>query len=222
MFSDPAPRTRGVIADDGAITDWRDDGAHPIHLRVRMQAGDLLYANNGDIGEMTYRIVPVADDGVTSDPSTAAFDLTRELGALWAFLDGGSLTERIASLECDLNGSEASELPEIYARHGITAAALESSFVARDRLGRINDVIHAFAISIVLPTILEPGEILLKRPSLAAGNDPTRPFDLETDRRVAEFKMSRWDGHDAARMRQLVKDLVHLAATTRLIASDWR
>ena len=47
---------------------------------------------------------------------------------------------------------------------------------------------------------------------LAAGNDPTRPFDIETDRRIAEFKMSRWDGHDAARMRQLVKDLVHLAA----------
>ena len=61
------------------------------------------------------------------------------------------------------------------------------------------------------PPILEPGEDCT-RPSLAAGNDPNRPFDDETDRRVAEFKMSRWDGHDAARMRQLVKDLVHLAA----------
>lgn len=117
----------------------------------------------------------------------------------------------IARLEQELAGSQARELPQIYANHGITPAALESSLVARDRLGRINDIIHALAITIALPAILEPDEIL-KRPSLAAGNDPTRPFDIETNRRVAEFKMSRWDGHDAARMRQLVKDLVHLAA----------
>jgi hypothetical protein len=199
------------VADNGAITDWRADGAHPIHLRVRMQAGDLLYANNGDIGDMTYRIVPVAEDGVTSATSTAAFDLDDEFAALWAFLDRGSLTTAISLLERDLDGSEPSELPEILARYGITPAALESSLIARDRLGRINDIIHALAIATVLPTILEPGEIL-ERPSLGAGNDSTRPFDIETDRRVAEFKMSRWDGHDAARMRQLAKDFVHLAA----------
>jgi hypothetical protein len=58
---------------------------------------------------------------------------------------------------------------------------------------------------------LEPDEIL-RRPSLAAGNDPSRPYDVETDRRVAEFKLARWDGHDAMRKRQVFKDLVHLAA----------
>jgi hypothetical protein len=74
------------VAENGAITDWRTDGAHPIHLRVRMQAGDLLYANNGDTGEMTYRIVPVGRDGVTSDASTPAFRLNETLAGLWAFI----------------------------------------------------------------------------------------------------------------------------------------
>jgi hypothetical protein len=35
---------------------------------------------------------------------------------------------------------------------------------------------------------------------------------LETNRRVAEFKLSRWTGSDAMRKRNTFKDLVHLAA----------
>jgi hypothetical protein len=198
------------IAENGAITDWRSDGAHPIRLRVRMQAGDLLYANNGDVGEMTYRIVPVAGDGVTSDVSTPAFDLNEALTGLWDFLGRGPFTAAIAQLERDLEGAQAGAIPEILARYGATPGALESGLIARDRLGRINDVIHALAIALMLPSVLEEGEVL-QRPSLAAGNDPTRPFDVETDRRIAEFKLSRWDGHDTSRMRQLVKDLVYLA-----------
>ena len=87
---------------------------------------------------------------------------------------------------------------------------LMAALLVRERLGRMNDVIHASAIVVVLPHILEPGEAL-HRPSLAAGNDPTRPFDIETDRRVAEFKLARWRRADAMRKRQLFKDLVHLA-----------
>jgi hypothetical protein len=64
---------------------------------------------------------------------------------------------------------------------------------------------------LALGKILEPGETL-RRPSLAAGNDPTRPYDVETDQRIAEFKLSQWRGSDAARKRQTFKDLVHLAA----------
>jgi hypothetical protein len=47
---------------------------------------------------------------------------------------------------------------------------------------------------------------------LAAGNDSRRPFDLETDQRVAEFKLARWRGADATRKRQVFKDLAQLAA----------
>lgn len=67
-------------------------------------------------------------------------------------------------------------------------------------------------IGLALEELTEPGEVL-SRPSLAAGNDPSRPYDLEPDRRVAEFKFGRWDaGSDAARKREAFKDLVGLAA----------
>lgn len=49
------------------------------------------------------------------------------------------------------------------------------------------------------------------RPSLGAGNDASRPFDLETDRRIAEFKVAQWKGADTMRKRGLFADLVHLA-----------
>ncbi|MFF2516540.1 hypothetical protein [Streptomyces sp. NPDC058086] len=78
--------------------------------------------------------------------------------------------------------------------------------------GRLNDLIHAAGIVLALPHLLEDGEEIAVRPSLAAGNDPHRPFDLETDRRVAEFKLARWRGADAMRKRQTFKDLVMLAA----------
>ena len=94
--------------------------------------------------------------------------------------------------------------------HGLSGDLLLAAEVVRRDVGRINDVIHATAISLALPHILDADEVLL-RPSLEAGNDPSRPYDVETDRRIAEFKLGRWRGADAMRKRQLVKDLVHLA-----------
>jgi hypothetical protein len=64
----------------------------------------------------------------------------------------------------------------------------------------------------MLPTLLDDDEVVQGRPSLAAGNDPTRPYDLQTNRRIAEFKLAQWAGADAMRKRGLFKDLVHLAS----------
>ena len=49
------------------------------------------------------------------------------------------------------------------------------------------------------------------RPSLGSGNDVSRPFDLATNIRVAEIKVSVWSGGDAARQKALAADLFHLA-----------
>lgn len=138
-------------------------------------------------------------------------DLGTRLAPLTAFLGATPLTQAIAQLERALDGSVAEEVPERLANEGVTDDLLRAAFDARAEFGRINDLIHAAAIGLALPHLLEHGE-RLRRPSLAAGNDPSRPFDVETDRRIAEFKLSRWDGHDAGRKRQLFKDLVHLAA----------
>ena len=82
----------------------------------------------------------------------------------------------------------------------------------RRKLGRVNDLIHASAIALMLPTLLDDDEVVQGRPSLAAGNDPTRPYDLQTNKRIAEFKLAQWAGADAMRKRGVFKDLVHLAS----------
>lgn len=133
------------------------------------------------------------------------------LNVLLTFLGDEALTSRIARLEHDLVGVQVADIPDLLSASHVDRRLLQSSMLVRSRLGRINDLIHATAIVLALPHLLDPDEKLL-RPSLAAGNDPSRPFDVETDRRVAEFKLSRWGGTDAMRKRQVFKDLVHLAS----------
>lgn len=141
-------------------------------------------------------------------------ELGTAVSRLAAFLSAGPLTAAIAGLEQRLVGLDGSAVASTAAAGGVDSDLLRAAIVARRDLGRINDLIHAAAIVRVLPQVLEDGEIVTNRPSLAAGNDPTRPYDLETNRRVAEFKLSQWAGADAMRKRQVFKDLVHLAADT--------
>lgn len=94
---------------------------------------------------------------------------------------------------------------------GLTPALLQAALTVRRDVGRVSDVIHATVISLALPHILEDGEVVSNRPSLGPGNDQSRPFDLETNKRVAEFKVAVWSGGDMMRKRGLTQDLVHLA-----------
>jgi hypothetical protein len=138
-------------------------------------------------------------------------DLEAALAALGRFLERGRLTTTIGDVENALDGCTASDVGGVVSEHAIGTELFQAALFIRARMGRVNDLIHASAIALALPHLLEPGETL-KRPSLAAGNDPSRPYDVETDRRIAEFKLARWDGHDAMRKRQVFKDFVQLAA----------
>ncbi len=94
---------------------------------------------------------------------------------------------------------------------GFDEDLVDSALVVRERVGMIDTLIHAAVITQVLPLILGAGETVLKRPSLGAGNDPDRVFDLETTHRVAEFKLSSWKGADGGRQRALFADVVGLS-----------
>lgn len=137
-------------------------------------------------------------------------DLETALTALTVFLTS-PLTATVGELEQKLEGREQQDLQDLVDDFGISQDLLAAACLIRSRLGRINDVIHAVAICVSLPRLLQPNE-QLSRPSLASGNDKSRPFDVVTDLRVAEFKLARWHGADAMRKRQVFKDLVHLAA----------
>ena len=141
---------------------------------------------------------------------SAPDNLPAQLATVGAFLEEMPLRGRIASVEVGLAGCGPTEAAEVAAAHGFTADVFRSAIAARDAFGKLSDLIHAAAITLALPHILEPGETLV-RPSLAAGNTPARLYDIETDRRIAEFKLARWDGSDGGRQQPTVKDLVRLA-----------
>ena len=141
-----------------------------------------------------------------SAPAEVAF------AQLAAFLRDGRRTGVVADLEQQLTDADASQAACAGATAGVAPELLVASMLVRRDIGRINDFIHAAAITLALPHILEPGERLVNRPSLAAGNSPTQHYDVETDRRIAEFKLAAWSGTDATRKRGVFHDLVHLAA----------
>lgn len=130
---------------------------------------------------------------------------------LLSFLSSNSLTDHLSSAETILAGADAAACSDVIETFEFSEDLLDAALSVRKHVGRLSDVIHATTIARCLPLILEPGETVTVRPSLGAGNDVTRPFDLETDRRIAEFKVAQWKGADTMRKRGLFADLVHLA-----------
>jgi len=119
---------------------------------------------------------------------------------------GASLTKTIAQIEKGMTGLGAEDVQMVLQSknvdHGLLKAALDFKRVA----GQINVVIHAIGIMLLLPKILEPGEIV-ESMSIGAGNTGKK-FDLETNKMVAEFKFIQWrGGPEAIRQNAFFKDL---------------
>ena len=131
-----------------------------------------------------------------------------------AFMASGSLTKSIAALEVQLWDADAETAAAVLAASGLDEDLVDSALIVRKRVGMLDTLIHAAVIMRVLPLVLEPGEKVIKRPSLGAGNDPDRNYDLETTHRVAEFKLSSRTGADGGRQRGLFADVVGLSLDT--------
>lgn len=144
------------------------------------------------------------EDGI----GAAAFEM------LDRFLSTESLTAKIARLEATIDGADAAAAEQVLESSGFDGDLVDSALIVRERVGMLDTLIHAAVIMQVLPIILGPGEVVSKRPSLGAGNDPGRVFDLETNQRVAEFKLSSWKGADSMRQRGLFADVVGLSMDT--------
>jgi hypothetical protein len=55
----PFDRDDWTVMDDGSLL-YADGIIHPITLRVHAQDGSVLHANNGDVSDMSYEMVPVS------------------------------------------------------------------------------------------------------------------------------------------------------------------
>ena len=140
--------------------------------------------------------------------------LSQSIKILSAFLGRRPLGDAIAQLEATTEHATALEVRAAALAAGVDAQLLAAAVAVRRELGHLDDLIHAAAIMTLLPGLLEDGETLVARPSLAAGDDPGMPFDVETNLRVAEFKLAAWSGRDDQRKRELFRDFVRLAADT--------
>lgn len=127
------------------------------------------------------------------------------------FLQQQPLTAAVGALEAALAGADADAAGLVADGTGFNRQLIDAALIVRERVGVLDSLIHAAVITQTIPLLLEEGEHVRKRPSLAAGNDADRIFDLETNLRVAEFKVAQWKGADSWRQRGLVGDLVGLA-----------
>jgi hypothetical protein len=122
---------------------------------------------------------------------------------------GGDLTRRIANLETSFAGVQGLDSQALLLDHQLTYELLASANVLKRAAGQIHVVIHTIGILLCLPTLLDKDE-RIESLSLGAGNTG-RAFDVETDRRIAEFKFINWQGgSETIRQNALFKDFFQL------------
>lgn len=118
------------------------------------------------------------------------------------------LTSTLAAIEASALGLTSNQCPAALAACGARDDVLVAAGIVKKLAAQINVIIHASGILMCLPKILESDEFV-QYLSLGAGNTG-RPFDLETNKRIAEFKFIRWRGADAIRQNNLFKDFYQL------------
>jgi|SRR3989339_258340 len=119
------------------------------------------------------------------------------------------ITGLIAKKEADLNDMTGKDIVSLVEREN-EKDILKSALRIKKVTGQIHVIIHAWGILLSLPYILDKDEKITSL-SLGAGNTGKK-FDLETDKRIAEFKFIEWQGGpEAMRKKALFKDFFYLA-----------
>ena len=137
-------------------------------------------------------------------------DLYKALTDLKQF-SKSDLTQRISDLEFLLSSRDLPAIKIGLDNEQVTEPLLKSALTIKKAASQIDVIVHAVGIMVSLPHILEKGEIVQSL-SLGAGNTG-KSFDLETDRRIAEFKFINWKGgSESIRQNHLFKDLFSLAS----------
>lgn len=136
-------------------------------------------------------------------------DLGRGIASLQAFA-GADLGRTLRTIEHSMRGVTVSDCLQTFGQQGIEAELLNAAGSVKRLAAQIHVIIHALGILSCLPHILEPDE-RIKYVSLGAGNTG-KAFDLETNRRIAEFKFISWQGgSEAIRQNALFKDFYLMA-----------
>lgn len=136
-------------------------------------------------------------------------DLHSSIDMLINFMNSSDLTTRISKLETNLIGANSNLVSKIIPQEEIDMDMLRAALEVKKSISQIDVVIHSLGIINVLPYILEADE-KVEYLSLGAGNTGKK-FDVETDRRIAEFKFINWSGNsDTIRQNTTFKDFFEL------------
>jgi hypothetical protein len=123
---------------------------------------------------------------------------------------GKNLAARVAELEFHFTSLRGDQIAARLTSHSIHGGLLNAAREVKRASAQIDVVLHVLGILVLLPSILEPDEVV-ESLSLGAGNAEARRFDLETDRRLAEFTFIDWKGNDNIRLQKVFKDFFRLA-----------
>lgn len=138
------------------------------------------------------------------------FNLYRSIDMLLNFTNKKDLTTTVALLEANLNGANSNRVNNIITTEEIDLNMLKAALLVKKSISQIDVVIHAIGIINALSYILDEDE-KVENLSLGAGNTG-RKFDLETNKRIAEFKFINWSGKsDTIRQNTTFKDFFELA-----------
>jgi hypothetical protein len=138
----------------------------------------------------------------------AAFDLV-------GTFKGVNLAARIAFLEAETKRKLKGQVCDISLREHVTVKLMNSAVEAKRASGQIDVIVHAVGTLLALPDILEDDETI-ESLSLGAGNTG-RSFDVETNRRIAEFTFIDWKGgSESIRKQKAFKDFYCLAEAESL------
>jgi hypothetical protein len=139
-------------------------------------------------------------------------DLAQIISALERF-NGPDLSGTLSRVEAELRGASAKKCSALLETTAVEREALAAAAILKRLAGQVNVTIHALGILLCLPHILY-GDEMVEYVSLGAGNTG-REFDLETNRRIAEFKFIRWrGGPESIRQNSVFKDFFLLADNT--------
>ncbi|MHB8064918.1 MAG: hypothetical protein ACYDG2_20235 [Ruminiclostridium sp.] len=131
------------------------------------------------------------------------------LERLLSFSSKTDLTSIISKIENDLSNQKNNFISSYLSENALDAGVLQSAVLLKNSLGQINVIIHALGIVNLLKKILDDDEVV-EELSIGAGNTK-RPFDLVTNKRIAEFKFINWSGkQDAIRQNSVFKDFFEL------------
>lgn len=122
---------------------------------------------------------------------------------------GHSLRKTISAMESQLEGAEGHQISEIRSSLDISQDLISSAAAVKRASAQIDVIIHSIGIIYCLPLILDSGE-LIENLSLGAGSAGS-DFDVETNKRIAEFKFINWQERgNAVRKKTLFQDYFKL------------